>query len=832
NDAPIDLIGAPHTEPERVIHILSVLNFDNDAVIVLGVDSLPLSLQHCLEDGTEWPNVFSTSENFGGVAGVTAREASDSDDRYQRRPSGSVGRPHPGFAAQCCIMDVTRLQKDELLFELGWRGANVYQQGKKVDELRPLLKGLIDKEKEGEVFEPDLPRADCDEDVIQLQTKVEALRELVRPDSGEFNPKSAARVRALASHCNRRLMMVAQREDLDDANRVEMKKSGLLLRALVSEFREFGEKPVYAASSVFEVSQVEGYEVPKPEGEVRVQSPSRKSSKSRKSRKSKKSQKSHKSRRRAVSTSSSSSSSSSSASSEPEKPKGRLSKKVPTDLNKWGIQPFSGDPSVSVCSFIADIEEKARWRGVDPNYLVIAASEFFVGDAKNWFRSINVDSWREFTRALRSEFLPVNYFDNLMEEIRARKQGPDEPIGLYVTNMRALFDRLGSGLDEEYKTDEEWKLALTVKNLAPFYTERLALVKIASFEHLKILGRDLESTRSRIEAYDGKSRLRKMEPEFAAKPARPRPKPLVNEVEAEVEAISLEPKPEVAVAMPPRPQRPRTFNKEVEEVEVIEVDVLPDGRLYVLIEIYGVDFFGLLDSGATVSTVGGKAWNKLNSSNRTSIIGRDSWNKLQNSQLQLAPSITKHVKVANGQTCPVLGRLDAPVVLDGKMKVCSFLVVPELQQGIILGLDFWRVFGLLPNVVKGTCVLAEADLPVMSEVIIPMDKLTEEERALLDSVVSRYRETLGRPGLGCTTLVEHRIDTGDAKPIRQRYYSYSPKLLDVLHRGLEEWLALGVVEPSNSPWASAVLLHQGGTCSTSPRGRHILEVCRAWHSSY
>ncbi len=103
-------------------------------------------------------------------------------------------------------------------------------------------------------------------------------------------------------------------------------------------------------------------------------------------------------------------------------------------------------------------------------------------------------------------------------------------------------------------------------------------------------------------------------------------------------------------------------------------------QMVVLIEIYGVNLFGLPDSRSTVSTVGGKAWNKLNNSNRTLIIGRDNLNKLQNPQLQLALSVTKHVKVANGQTCPVLGRLDASVFLDRKMKVCSLLLTLPLKM--------------------------------------------------------------------------------------------------------------------------------------------------------
>ena len=59
---------------------------------------------------------------------------------------------------------------------------------------------------------------------------------------------------------------------------------------------------------------------------------------------------------------------------------------------------------------------------------------------------------------------------------------------------------------------------------------------------------------------------------------------------------------------------------------------------------------------------------------------------------------------------------------------------------------------------------------------------------------------------GRTTLVQHRIDTGSAKPIRQHPRSLplakaqeSSSIIDEMHKN-------GVIEPSNSPWSSPVVL--------------------------
>ena len=115
----------------------------------------------------------------------------------------------------------------------------------------------------------------------------------------------------------------------------------------------------------------------------------------------------------------------------------------PPDFHKWGIK-FSGAENTSVLSFIFDVEEKATWKGVSFNTLIIGASEFFTDRAKTWFRSVksSIDSWEELKIALRKEFLPLDYYENLWEEIGNRKQGKKESMGEYVANKISLFQRL------------------------------------------------------------------------------------------------------------------------------------------------------------------------------------------------------------------------------------------------------------------------------------------------------------------------------------------------------------------------------------------------------
>jgi len=60
--------------------------------------------------------------------------------------------------------------------------------------------------------------------------------------------------------------------------------------------------------------------------------------------------------------------------------------------------------------------------------------------------------------------------------------------------------------------------------------------------------------------------------------------------------------------------------------------------------------------------------------------------------------------------------------------------------------------------------------------------------------------------LGFTDLVMLRIDTGDARPVRQQLRRYPPAHLDVIDQHLQDMQSQGIVEPCQSPWASNIVL--------------------------
>ena len=78
----------------------------------------------------------------------------------------------------------------------------------------------------------------------------------------------------------------------------------------------------------------------------------------------------------------------------------------------------------------------------------------------------------------------------------------------------------------------------------------------------------------------------------------------------------------------------------------------------------------------------------------------------------------------------------------------------------------------------------------------------------LRSLISEYQDIFSRHSgdIGRTHLVEHRIDTGDSAPIRQRPRRVPVKLRSVVEGQKQQMLKDGIIEESDSPWCSPVVL--------------------------
>jgi len=87
--------------------------------------------------------------------------------------------------------------------------------------------------------------------------------------------------------------------------------------------------------------------------------------------------------------------------------------------------------------------------------------------------------------------------------------------------------------------------------------------------------------------------------------------------------------------------------------------------------------------------------------------------------------------------------------------------------------------------------------------------LKRKNRGLLETVLRQYEHLfygLNSEELGCTSQVEHCIETGEAKPIKRNPYRIPHALKPVVDEHVNDMLKKGIIEPSMSPWSSSIVL--------------------------
>lgn len=166
--------------------------------------------------------------------------------------------------------------------------------------------------------------------------------------------------------------------------------------------------------------------------------------------------------------------------------------------HKWSLTKFTGDrKGISINAFFERIEELRQARGVTKSTLLDSGIDLFADKAFKFYKDCRtrVSTWDEMVKEFRDEYLPASHRDDLFEEIRRRTQHPTESIGVYLAVMSTYFARLGCHISEEAK------LAIIMKNLHPFYQERLREPLPASVELLRKACRSMEARRDMINSY-------------------------------------------------------------------------------------------------------------------------------------------------------------------------------------------------------------------------------------------------------------------------------------------------------------------------------------------
>ncbi|CAH0726940.1 unnamed protein product, partial [Brenthis ino] len=161
---------------------------------------------------------------------------------------------------------------------------------------------------------------------------------------------------------------------------------------------------------------------------------------------------------------------------------------------------------------------------------------------------------------------------------------------------------------------------------------------------------------------------------------------------------------------------------------------------------------------------------------------------------------------ADGTNHSITKLYDVPVQFNNQFHIMSMLLMPNLSQPLILGKDFFDLFGISfkfqDNASQRQRIHAISE---ETSAIICKEDLNKDEHERLTAIINEIRDNIGT-GLGRTTILRHTIDTGTNKPIYQKQYNFSPVIKKQIERELDDMLSKDVVEPSHSPWCSPIVL--------------------------
>lgn len=216
-----------------------------------------------------------------------------------------------------------------------------------------------------------------------------------------------------------------------------------------------------------------------------------------------------------------------------------------------------------------------------------------------------------------------------------------------------------------------------------------------------------------------------------------------------------------------------------------------DNRPYLEIKIYNDEFLALVDTGSC-----------------SSVLGSNGFSLLRKWDIPIKYDQNMLVTSADGTNQDYLGYVMLNVTLNNITKMIKILVIPSVQHKLILGIDFLKIFKITANFANYCYDVKIKDEVLVVNTLQSNEDLTSVQQQKLSSLIDSFKEISPSNRIGRTHILEHSINTGTAKPIRQRQYPLSPAMQKHLCAEVDEMLKLGVIQPSKSPWCNPLWLVQ------------------------
>lgn len=208
------------------------------------------------------------------------------------------------------------------------------------------------------------------------------------------------------------------------------------------------------------------------------------------------------------------------------------------------------------------------------------------------------------------------------------------------------------------------------------------------------------------------------------------------------------------------------------------------------VEINGCIVTGLLDSGANITMLGEGTEHIVET-----LITQESFPPLK-------------IRTADGSVHSTSNVINVPYTVNGKTRHVKTLIIPTITTKLILGTDFWDAFEIQPMF---CCAIEQDDdddieRPPKFEPVNVKHNLTEKQQYCLNEVVQLFPAAPKDGILGCTDRTTHRIDTGDAQPIRQKQYVVSPYVQKGINEEIDRMLEKDIITPVENPtWLNPIV---------------------------
>lgn len=163
----------------------------------------------------------------------------------------------------------------------------------------------------------------------------------------------------------------------------------------------------------------------------------------------------------------------------------------PVPVRDWGLKFTGKKGEMSLSTFLERVEEKRRSRGISRALLFRDAVDLFDGDAYTWYNMVKewATDWESLVELMKDQFLPANFDRDLFEEIKRRTQGDHESIGLYIASMKGLFNKMKQPMSENTQFE------IILERIDPYYQPFIAFENISSITQLLSACRKLDAKR-------------------------------------------------------------------------------------------------------------------------------------------------------------------------------------------------------------------------------------------------------------------------------------------------------------------------------------------------